>query len=130
VAESQLIALDLKSLRSLAESDVEVMRAIATQLAVALVSALKLVVLRSLGWLRERLAYDILERACRRQLDVGRLEAHATHSDLANAIGSSREVVSRSLRALRDDGIIEGKPGAISVIDPARLMAIVRSFVI
>jgi CRP-like cAMP-binding protein len=83
-----------------------------------------------LGNIRERVAYDLLDRACQSQLVVGRLECQATHSDLANSIGSSREVVSRALRDLRGAGIVETAPGLVRVVQPTRLAAIVRGFVI
>jgi CRP-like cAMP-binding protein len=88
------------------------------------------VAVRSLGTIRERVAYDLLDRACRSQLIVGRLECRATHADLADSIGSSREVVSRTVRDLRATGIIETAPGMVRVLEPLRLSAIVRGFVI
>jgi len=54
----------------------------------------------------------------------------ATHADLADSIGSSREVVSRTVRDLRAVGIVETTPGMVRVIEPVRLSAIVRGFVI
>jgi CRP-like cAMP-binding protein len=83
-----------------------------------------------LGTIQERVAYDLLDRACQSQLVVGRLEVRATHSDLADSIGSSREVVSRTVRDLRAAGIVETAPGMVRVIEPIRLSAIVRGFVI
>jgi CRP-like cAMP-binding protein len=61
---------------------------------------------------------------------VGRLEVRATQADLADSIGSSREVMSRALRDLREEGIVETAPGVIRVVNPADLAAIVRAFVI
>ena len=70
----------------------------------------------------------LLDRACRSQLARGRLEVTATHADLADSIGSSREVVSRTLKELRAAGIVETAPGMVRVIEPVRLSAIVRGF--
>ena len=53
-----------------------------------------------------------------------------THADLADSIGSSREVVSRALRRLRTLEIVETAPGLVRVTDPERLVAVVRAFVI
>jgi hypothetical protein len=39
-------------------------------------------------------------------------------------------VMSRALRDLRAEGIVETAPGLIRVLDPERLAAIVRTFVI
>ena len=130
VVESTLTTLDVESVRNLAMTEIEVTIAVATHLAARVRNAFQLIAVRSLGNIRERLAYDLLDRACRSQLIVGRLEVRATHSDLADSIGSSREVVSRALRDLRVAKILETAPGIIRVVDPMHLAAIVRAFVI
>jgi signal transduction histidine kinase len=65
-------------------------------------------------------AFDLLARACRSQLATGKLEAHATHNDLAGSIGTSREVVSRGLRDLRSAGIVETAPGLTRLLTLTR----------
>jgi CRP-like cAMP-binding protein len=130
VVKSTLTVLDLERVRKLVTSENEVCYAVATHLAARVRSAFRLISVRSLGNIRERVAYDLLERACQSQLAMGRLEVEATHADLAFSIGSSREVVSRALRDLRAGGIVETAPGRVRVLDPVRLAAIVRGFVI
>jgi CRP-like cAMP-binding protein len=130
VVDSTMASLDVETVRNLAMTEIEVTIAIATHLAARVRSDFQLIAVRSLGNIRERLAYDLLDRACRSQLVVGRLEVRATHADLADSIGSSREVVSRALRDLRAAGIVEGAPGMVRVIDPIHLATIVRAFVI
>ncbi|HEV2027178.1 MAG TPA: Crp/Fnr family transcriptional regulator [Candidatus Dormibacteraeota bacterium] len=130
VVKSTLIALDLEGVRRLAATENEVLAAIAVHLASRIRSAYRLIAVRSLGSIRQRLAYDLLERACRAQLELGRLEARATHAELADSIGSSREVVSRALSGLRADELIETLPGLVRVLEPIRLAEIVRAFVI
>jgi CRP-like cAMP-binding protein len=97
-------------------------------LAVRLRQGSRLIAIRTLGNIRERLAYDLLERATRSQLVVGRLDVIATHGELADSIGSSREVVGRALSGLRAAGIVETTPGLVRVIEPLRLAGIVREF--
>jgi CRP-like cAMP-binding protein len=130
VVDSTLIVLDLATVRRLAASEIEVVTAIATHLAARVRYDLRVIAVRSLGNIAERLAFDLLERASRLQLASGRLEARATHTDLAVSIGSSREVVSRALRNLRDAGIVETGPGRTRILDPVRLAEIVRTFVV
>ncbi len=130
VVDSTLATLATGKVRELAMTEIEVSIAIGTHLAARIRSAFQLIAVRSLGNIRERVAYDLLDRACRFQLESGRLEARATHADLADSIGSSREVVSRALRDLRVARIVETAPGMVRVIDPMRLAAIVRAFVI
>jgi CRP-like cAMP-binding protein len=130
VVDSTVTCLDEETVRKLAAVEVEVSRALSVRLAAYVRSAARLIGVRSLGNIRERLAYDLLERACRTQLAVGRLDVKATQSDLADSIGSAREVISRALSALRAEGIVETAPGTIRVILPMRLADIVRAFAI
>ncbi|HEV2036104.1 MAG TPA: Crp/Fnr family transcriptional regulator [Candidatus Dormibacteraeota bacterium] len=130
VVESTVTILDVKTVRDLAAREMEVITAIATHLAARVQNDLRLIAVRSLGNLRERVAYDLLERACRSQLVVGRLEVRATQGQLADSIGFSREVVSRALGGLRAAGIVETAPGVVRVVNPIRLAAIVRAIVI
>ena len=130
ITESTLTTLDGEVFRTLAATEVEVSSAIARHLAMRIRDAYRLIAVRTLGNIRERMAYDLLDRAAQSQLVVGRLEVLATQADLANSIGSSREVMSRALRDLRAEGILETAPGTIRVLDPGRLAAIVRAFVI
>jgi CRP/FNR family cyclic AMP-dependent transcriptional regulator len=130
ITESTLTVLDPGVLRKLAASELEVSAAVSMHLAMRIRDAYRLIAVRTLGNIRERMAYDLLDRAAQSQLVVGRLEVMATQADLADSIGSSREVMSRALRDLRAEGILETAPGVIRVLDPARLAAVVRAFVI
>jgi CRP-like cAMP-binding protein len=130
LTESELTILDIARMRRLAAEEIEVSAAISTHLAMRVRDAYRLIAVRSLGNIRERVAYDLLDRAAQSQLVVGRLEVRATQADLADSIGSSREVMSRALRDLREEGIVETAPGVIRVVNPADLAAIVRAFVI
>jgi CRP/FNR family transcriptional regulator len=130
IVKSTLISLDLPMLRKLAAMESQVTGAVAVHLAALVRSAFRLIAVRSLGDIRERLAYDLLDRACQAQLEVGRLECRATHAELADSIGSAREVVGRTLGRLRDEGIVENAPGLVRVVAPLRLAGIVRAFAI
>jgi CRP-like cAMP-binding protein len=130
ITESTMTILDSEALRNLAAAELEVASAISLHLAIRVRDAYRLIAVRSLGNIRERMAYDLLDRAAQSQLVVGRLEVMATHADIADSIGSSREVMSRALKDLRAEGILETAPGVIRVLEPARLAAIVRAFVI
>lgn len=130
ITESTLTALDLEAVRDLAATEIEVATAFGTHLARRVRCAYRLIAVRSLGNIRERVAYDLLDRAARSQLVVGRLDVVATQAELADSIGSSREVVSRALKGLRLGGMVETAPGVVRVVDPEGLAAIVRAFVI
>ena len=128
VVDTALLWLDVEAARRAVATEIDVCAAVATHLAAQVKNLSRTIAVRSLGNVSQRLAFDILERACRRQLENGRLEAIATHSDLADSIGSSREVVSRALKDLRVAGIVETLPGVVRVSDPRRLAGIVRGF--
>jgi CRP/FNR family transcriptional regulator, cyclic AMP receptor protein len=130
ITESAVTTLDSEVLRKLASTELEVSAAISMHLAMRIRDAYRLIAVRTLGNIRERMAYDLLDRAAQSQLVVGRLEVMATQADLADSIGSSREVMSRALKDLRAEGILETAPGVIRVLEPVRLAAIVRAFVI
>jgi CRP/FNR family cyclic AMP-dependent transcriptional regulator len=130
VTASSLTMLVPETLSKLAATQLDVSGALSRHFALRVRDAYRLIAVRSLGNIRERMAYDLLDRAAQSQLVVGRLEVIATQADLADSIGSSREVMSRALRDLRAEGILETAPGVIRVLDPARLAAIVRAFVI
>lgn len=130
ITDSTLTALDMKHARNLTKSEIEVAAAISKHLAMRMRQAHRLIAIRSLGSIRERLAYDLLDRAGRRQLDGGGLQIRATQADLADSIGSSREVMSRALRDFRAAGVVETAPGLILILKPAHLAKIVGAYVI
>ena len=131
VVKSTLTALDLQKTRALASTENQVAVAIAVHLSAFARNAARVIAVRSLGDIKQRLAYDLLDRACQAQLEVGRLECRATHAELADSIGSAREVVGRTLGRLRDQGIVETTtPGIVRVSDPQRLADIVRAFAV
>ena len=130
ITESTLTMLDMETVRHLAATEVEVAAAISKHLSMRLRTAHRLIAVRSLGSIRERVAYDLLDRASQSQLIVGRLEVKATQADIADSIGSSREVISRALTSLRLKGIVETAPGVVRILAPTALASIVGAFVI
>ena len=46
-----------------------------------------------------------------------------TQQELANAVGSVREVVANVLQALKREGLLETRRGAIVIVEPQRLLA-------
>jgi CRP/FNR family transcriptional regulator len=129
VVDSTLTLLDLETVRRVVAREIEVVTAIATCLAARVLYDVRKLAVGCLGNIPERLAIDLLERATRTQRSQGRLEARATHQDLADSIGSSREVVSRTLKALRADKIVETAPGLTRILDPVRLATTVSAYV-
>lgn len=69
------------------------------------------------GSLQSRLARLLLDQA-----RSGRLET--THADLASELGSAREVISRQLKALAQQGLIRLERGRILLLDPSGLLTL------
>lgn len=49
-----------------------------------------------------------------------------THQDLANLAGTSRETVTRALRALEEEGVIVTRPKEVTIVDPEGLEEILH----
>ena len=128
IVDTKLLQLDVAYAQTAAAAELDFCLAIANHLAAVARNAFRLVTVRSIGTITQRLAYDLLDRACQRQLATGRLETSATHADLADAIGSSREVVSRAIRDLRASGIVITAPRCIRIVKPMVLAGTVRAF--
>ena len=71
---------------------------------------------------------SVRQRVARHLLDLatpagGGAAARITQQELADAVGSAREVVARTLQGLRGDGLIRTSPGGIVLVDPEALLA-------
>jgi CRP/FNR family transcriptional regulator, cyclic AMP receptor protein len=69
---------------------------------------------------RERTAAPLLELAAP-QRGTGLLELRMTQQALADAVGSVREVVSRTLNDLRSTGLIAISGSTITILDEEKL---------
>lgn len=72
------------------------------------------------GRVDERVAQFLLQR----YNDSGQNELHITHQDIANELGTAREVVTRALRALEEESAIKIGRGSIKVVDAALLASL------
>jgi CRP/FNR family transcriptional regulator len=70
---------------------------------------------------RQRVARHLLDLAAARSAPTGRLTAHVSQQDLANSVGSVREVVARVLGELRAERLVRTSPGKVEIRDPIRL---------
>lgn len=55
------------------------------------------------------------------ELDNDRALVRLTHQELANLAGTSRETVTRALKALESEGVIETRPKEVYIVDPQGL---------
>ncbi len=79
--------------------------------------------LRELVSLVEDLAFrSVRARVVRRLLaEAAEGAAELTHQELAEHVGTVREIVGRALRQLAEEGLVQLKRGRVIVLDPERL---------
>ena len=121
VTTGSVLRFDPITFRRLAKTNASVGWALANELAeqVAIVSEIRQA--NVFGSVRARVAWHLLELATERG---GRLVVKATQQQLADSIGSVREVVARVMVQLRKDGVIERDGNMIVVQDRERLAEI------
>jgi CRP/FNR family transcriptional regulator, cyclic AMP receptor protein len=72
---------------------------------------------------RQRLARHLLDLASERMPEPGsELVVTVTQRELAEAVGTAREVVVRVMRELRQEGVVRTGRDRIVIADPARLI--------
>lgn len=128
LTDAEFVSPDTVRLLNLVRSNLEVATAVMCALAHRLQLTQRLTSLRALGNIRQRLAYDLLERSCEQLPATRRHEVKASHHDLALSVGSSREAITRSIASLREEGIIDTSRETIRISDPERLVSIISEF--
>lgn len=114
VVPTRVVTMSAQALRARAQRDSQLAWAMAEEMAGSLFN------------IQERLAHNVFapvrSRVARYLLDVatpapGGSAAAASYEDIAGAIGTVREVVARTLAALRDEGLIRRTEEGIALID-------------
>lgn len=114
---ASVVALRVDTLRAMVGNDPVVARVCAAELTRQLHQALDGVAQRAFHTVRQRIAGQLLDLA----VDVdGLLVAEVTHQDLADAVGSSRVVVTRTLHELAQGGLVETRHDRAIVLLDAR----------
>ena len=116
--DSIVVVLPAATVRAVAQRDAQVAWSLATYLASVLQETNALLASDLFGTVRARVARHLLDMAT--AVD-GRLVVEASHQSLADAIGSVREVVSRALKQLQDDGAVARDGRRLVLSDPAAL---------
>src|SRR4030081_614708 len=90
IVDSTVTHLDIATMRRLVNIDPAVGGAIAADLAQRYSHCVRTIALHAFGSVVQRVAYDLLDRACRTQLSAGHLEATDSQQEIAAGIGSER----------------------------------------
>ncbi len=123
---SLLLALRTDTLRALLATDPSVARACAEELAGQVREYLDDIADQAFLSVRERLARQLLLMAARPAPGADAV-VRATQQELADAIGSVREVVARQLRELHEEGLIDISRHGIEIRDPLGLATASRA---
>jgi len=121
LAPSTLFSINSRKLTELARKDPRAAWAVAEELNRRLYDTLQQTAINTFGSVKQRVATHLLDLASDQQRPQGRLVAIVSQQELADAVGSVREVVARVLRNLRLAGIVATSPDSVLILDPARL---------
>ena len=117
---ARVLGVELSKLREIAREDVRAAYAMVEDLAWRLQTQVEQTRINAFGSVKQRLAWQLLD-FCREPRDGSPLVIRLSQQQLADAVGSVREVVARALGELRQAGMITTAPGRITITDPERL---------
>jgi CRP-like cAMP-binding protein len=123
VTPGSILSLDPVTIRRLAQQDGRISWSIAREVASELRGFERLLSSNVFCTIRERLAQHLLELVQPRGEE---LVVHSTQQELADSIGSVREVVARVVVGLRREGLIDRRGDAVIVVDPDELARVAR----
>ena len=122
VTEVSAATLSVEHIQEIGSRQPEILWALARDAALRAVDALRRVADATTEPLTVRVAQHLLDLATT-QPD-GNIVAPISHQVLAEATGTAREVVTRTLRGFRTQGLVDTRKGRIVIKDPARLMRV------
>jgi CRP/FNR family transcriptional regulator len=117
-----VIELDLSTVQELHASDRRFSAAYAVELARRLEDVYRTFATTVQGTIMQRLSAHLL--ACAQLSGGGRISASTTQQDLAEALGSAREVIGRALKDLQASGVLVNRRGGIEILEAAELIAL------
>lgn len=121
VTDTDLLALRASLVRRATEQDARVARALLDELSERVLSFIAEIP-SAFQTVRQRVARHLLDLASESQRG-SELRVAIGQQDLADAVGTVREVVVRTLRELRREGVLETGREGIVILDPERLAA-------
>jgi CRP/FNR family transcriptional regulator, cyclic AMP receptor protein len=124
LVDTQLLTLSPPTVRALAQRDLRVARVLLIELSERARNFVNEIPGTAFATVRQRVARQLLDLASTHQQGSdpnGELAVRITQQDLAGAVGTVREVVVRTLRQLRDAGVVRTERDRIVLLDPAQL---------
>ena len=121
MTDTDLLAFRPSVVRRAADRDPRFARALLDELSERVLSFIAEIPGSAFATVRERVARHLLDLASEGQ-SGSQLVVAIGQQDLADAVGSVREVVVRALRELRQAGLLETRRDRIVLLDPERLL--------
>ncbi len=122
VTDAQILSMSAPSIRQAADRDVVVARALIDELSDRVLSFIAEIPGSAFATMRQRVARHLLDLASSTQRGA-ELVVTISQQELADAVGSVREVVVRALREFREEGWVDTGDGGIKLLDPQQLSA-------
>ena len=129
LVDTELLRMSPSKVRALAHCDVRVASALLVELSERARGFVKEIRGTAFATVRQRVARQLLDLASvqpDRSDPTRELAVRITQQDLADAVGTVREVVVRTLRQLRDTGAVRTERDRIVLLDPAQLIEEVK----
>jgi CRP/FNR family transcriptional regulator, cyclic AMP receptor protein len=121
LVESQLLVLSPEVVRDRARADARVAEALLVELSERVGAFVREITDSAFMTVRQRIGRHLLDLASEQQRGAD-LVARISQQDLADAVGTVREVVVRVLRDLREEGVVETGRGGIRLVAPHLLV--------
>ncbi len=124
ITDSTLVDLGMANFRRLVGADASIAAALARDQAEQYAQAIRVAAMHAFGSVLQKVAFEVLERSSRSQLETQALQLSVSHQELADGVGSVRYVVGRALAQLSELGLIATGRQRVTVLDACRLEAL------
>lgn len=121
LTDSTVYFMDVARVKRLAQEDAAVALVLAEECVHRLYDVLEELAGNTFASVRQRVVRHLLDLAASRPASDGRLTAVVNQQELANSVGSVREVVARVLHELRLASLVRTAPGRVEILDPLKL---------
>lgn len=121
LTDSAVYFMNVERVKRIARQDATVAWLLAEESVHRLYDILEELAGNTFATVRQRVVRHLLDLAASRPASDGRLSAVVSQQDLANSVGSVREVVARVLHELRSAALVRTSPGRVEILDPLKM---------
>ena len=121
LTDSRVYFMDVARVKRVAREDAAVAWVFAEESVHRLYDVLEELAGNTFATVRQRVIRHLLDMAASRPASDGRLVALVNQQELANSVGSVREVVARVLHELRAASLVRTSTGRIEILDPLKM---------